>query len=96
MVLTLNKIFKIKIRQRRYYSVIGLISTMSFTFLAEEVQSPISDNITIINDYIWREELAQHIDSANNHEKEVTISDGLDYDINNTIQYNTIQYNTIQ
>ncbi|MBW5290179.1 MAG: hypothetical protein Rsou_0282 [Candidatus Ruthia sp. Asou_11_S2] len=61
---------------------IGLTSTMSFASLAEEVQSPISGNITIANDYIWRG-LAQHVDSASNHEKEVTISGGLDYDFNN-------------
>ncbi|MBW5289488.1 MAG: hypothetical protein Rpha_1782 [Candidatus Ruthia sp. Apha_13_S6] len=55
---------------------------MSFSSLAEEVQSSISGNITIANDYIWRG-LAQHVDSASNHEKEVTISGGLDYDFNN-------------
>ncbi|QKQ23771.1 hypothetical protein HUE58_00850 [Candidatus Ruthia endofausta] len=55
---------------------------MSFTSLAEEAQLPISDNITIANDYIWRE-LAQHVDSANNYEEEVTISGGLNYDFNN-------------
>ncbi len=31
---------------------------------------------------MWRG-LAQHVDSASNHEKEVTISCGLDYDFNN-------------